>query len=104
MLIKNQKNEKRNCSKLPPATDKHTTSPTIVPKMRQREDFCPYSRTEMTTKTITSSTIHYVFYENIGLYKRTCIVNSCRKRKRPNKINHTRNTALRREQIVFRVL
>ena len=47
--------------KLPPATEKHTTSPTVVPTMRLTEDSCLCSETEMTIETITYSTIYYGF-------------------------------------------
>ena len=44
------------CRKLPSATDKRTTSHTVVPTLRITEDVHPYSRTEVTIETITYST------------------------------------------------
>ena len=54
---------------LPPATDKYTTSHTVVTTMKHTEDFCPYSRTEATIKTTTYITIYYVFMKIISYIK-----------------------------------
>ena len=53
------------CQKRPPATGECTTSHTVLPT-RHMEDIWPYSRTEMTNKTITCNTIHSVFMERLS--------------------------------------
>ena len=57
---KSSRKQYRNCRKLPPATGKYTTLPVEVPTMEIKEDICPYSKTEATTKTLAYSIIFYV--------------------------------------------
>ena len=43
----------------------------------------------------------FYFFENVLLYKRTCLVNPYNERKRQTEINHAHNTPLRYKRIDF---
>ena len=51
----------RDCRKFRPATHEHMISHRVIPTMKPAEDFCPYSRMEVTNETLTCSTILFTY-------------------------------------------